>query len=214
MLDLLEQAALHDYPNPKRIGCPGPDFLKRLATDRKSIQLTDPALEHVTRCSPCFREFLGFRDAVKHKRYTRRALIASGAAVAAAVAGFAVKLSISPGSDSNGFEHAKIDLLSTGGQRGPDSQAQRPASEASLPRKRLDLEITLPFASPLGDYELQVLRANGQPTGVKASGKAYLLDGKTTLRLRIDLSSLPPDQYQIGFRRIPFDWLPVPIQVR
>src|SRR3954470_13408752 len=27
MLDLLEQAALHDYPNPERIGCPGADFL-------------------------------------------------------------------------------------------------------------------------------------------------------------------------------------------
>ena len=54
MLDLLEQAALHDYPNPKRIDCPGPDFLKRLATDRKSIQWTDPALEHVTRLFTLF----------------------------------------------------------------------------------------------------------------------------------------------------------------
>ena len=38
MLELLEQAALHDYPNPEREGCPGADFLKRLAIDRASIE--------------------------------------------------------------------------------------------------------------------------------------------------------------------------------
>jgi hypothetical protein len=30
----------------------------------------------------------------------------------------------------------------------------------------------------------------------------------------MDLSGLPPARYQLGVRRIPFDWLPVPVDVR
>jgi hypothetical protein len=56
MLELLEQTALHDYPNPKRVGGPGPEFLFCLAYDRGSIDISDVRLTHVAPCSPCFRE--------------------------------------------------------------------------------------------------------------------------------------------------------------
>ena len=214
MLDLLQQAALHDYPNPERIGCPGADFLQRLATDRKSIDLSDPALDHVARCSPCFREFVGYREAAKRKAITRRAILAAGSAAAAGIGVLAVKSSISTASRRDTYEHAEIDLLNAGRPRGDDSKRESTTPEAKLARKRLDLVITLPFASPEGEYEVQVLHANGDSTGLKSSGRAYLVDGKTTLRIRIDLSLLAPDRYQIGIRRIPFDWMPVPVQIR
>jgi hypothetical protein len=214
MLDLLEQAALHDYPNPNRIGCPGSDFLKRLATNRKSISLNDPNLEHVARCSPCFGEFVGYREHAKRNLFTRRAALAVGGAAAAGIAALVVKSSISRESHPDVYEHAEIDLSQADNSRGGESQPESATPQASLPRSNLDLVITLPFASPEGDYEVQILHSNGNSTGLKASGKAYLLGGKTILHIRIDLKSLPPDSYQIGIRRIPFDWIPVPIRIR
>src|ERR1700760_4728603 len=86
MLELLEQAALHDYPNPEREGCPGADFLKRLATDRASISLDDARLTHVARCSPCYCEFVAYRSSARKRSISRRGLIAAGCAAAAGIA--------------------------------------------------------------------------------------------------------------------------------
>src|SRR6476661_5545483 len=86
MLELLEQAALHDYPNPERKGCPGAEFLKRLATDRASIRLDDARLTHVARCSPCYREFVAYRNSVRNRSISRRALLATGGLAAAGIA--------------------------------------------------------------------------------------------------------------------------------
>jgi hypothetical protein len=87
-------------------------------------------------------------------------------------------------------------------------------SENALPAKPLDLMITLPFASPEGDYQVEVLNSAGKPADVHASGRAFLKNGNTFLQLRLDLRSLRPDFYQIGIRRIPYDWVPIPVQVR
>src|ERR1700761_187381 len=62
LLEMFQRAALNDFPNPQRADCPGMNFLRRLAHDRKSISLSDPALTHIARCSPCFREYRALRD--------------------------------------------------------------------------------------------------------------------------------------------------------
>src|SRR5215469_3518698 len=78
ILAMFEQAALNDYPNPDRLGCPGSAFLERLARNRRSIPITHPDLTHVARCSPCFREFSEYRrEAVWHSRQMRRAILAA-----------------------------------------------------------------------------------------------------------------------------------------
>jgi len=84
----------------------------------------------------------------------------------------------------------------------------------NLPPKRLDLTITLPLASPEGDYQVEVLNSKGRQADVHGSGKAVLKNGNTILHVRLDLSSLRPDSYQIGIRRIPYDWVPIPVQVK
>lgn len=210
MLELLEKSALNDYPNPERLGCPGSEFLRRLATDRKSIPLSDPRLLHVARCSPCFGEFVQYRDAAKHHLATRRAVIGVGGAVAAVIAGLVVKSALGP--EHIQYEHAEVNLLTSGAQRGPNSQPS--IERIDLPRKPLDLAITLPFATPTGQYEVQILRKDGSPTGLKASGNARRSDGKTILNVRLNLSSLPPDNYQLGYRHVPFDTIPVPVTIR
>lgn len=42
-------------PNPERIGCLSQDELKALAERR--LPIGAPEYEHLTKCSPCYREF-------------------------------------------------------------------------------------------------------------------------------------------------------------
>lgn len=42
-------------PNPGRVGCPSREELMDLA--RRRLPLGAPGYEHLTKCSPCYREF-------------------------------------------------------------------------------------------------------------------------------------------------------------
>jgi hypothetical protein len=212
MLELLDQAALHDYPNPERKDCPGPEFLKQLVNDRASIDLNDSRLTHVTRCSPCYREFVSYRKEARNKTITRRALMGAGGIAAAGIVLVGVRTFNKTASEP--WVPEVIDLSRNQVSRGTDSNSAPATEKINLPPKRLDLTITLPLASPEGDYQVEVLNADGKHADVHASGKAFLKDGKTLLHVRLDLSALRPDSYQIGIRRIPYDWMPIPVQIK
>src|SRR4051794_28047045 len=112
MLELLEQAALHDYPNPERKGCPGSEFLQRLAADRASINLDDSRLTHIARCSPCYREFLSYRKSAQTRSVTRRGLlVVAGGLAAAGIAVVAVRVPHTQ--PSQPWVHQAIDLSGT-----------------------------------------------------------------------------------------------------
>jgi hypothetical protein len=217
MLKLLEEAALHDHPNPDRVGCPGTDFLKRLANDRRSISISDPALDHVANCSPCFREFAGYRDRAKRARVSRRTAMVAGATIliagTAATVNSLLDRSKPPESTGDQFEPAEFNMFNDSAERGASEKELRGRPSPNLPRKRLNLLITLPFASPEGDYEVQVMGPGGA-TGLKASGPAHILNGKTLLRVRLDLTKLQPDTYKLGIRRVPYDWTSQPVNIR
>ena len=56
---VLQAAVLSNYPNPKRIGCPGRAALEQLAKMPDRIEALETAgWEHVTHCSPCYAEYL------------------------------------------------------------------------------------------------------------------------------------------------------------
>ena len=48
-------------PNPTRAGCPPREVLIELA--RRKRPIGDPAYEHLTKCSPCYREFRALQGA-------------------------------------------------------------------------------------------------------------------------------------------------------
>jgi hypothetical protein len=63
----LQQAILTSYPNPDRNGCPGDVVLAdlaRLAAEQGTLE-GDPQWEHVTHCSPCYKEYLEARDRLR-----------------------------------------------------------------------------------------------------------------------------------------------------
>jgi hypothetical protein len=56
-----------DFPNPKRQGCPPKSAIRLLADDPQNAD--DYALNHISFCSPCYRDFSRFLQAIKKKRY-------------------------------------------------------------------------------------------------------------------------------------------------
>lgn len=70
LVKALQAAAYHDYPNPARIGCPRDvSVLKALA--QKKLHVTDPVIQHVAECSPCFREVMELRRKFKRLRLVK-----------------------------------------------------------------------------------------------------------------------------------------------
>jgi hypothetical protein len=64
LVKALQAAAYNDYPNPTRIGCPRDiNILKALVA--KKLHVTDPVIQHVAECSPCFREVMELRRRLK-----------------------------------------------------------------------------------------------------------------------------------------------------
>jgi hypothetical protein len=221
-LDLFEQAALHAYPNPQRSGCPGADFLRLLAINRRSISVQDPRLTHVARCSPCFQEFAALRDAQARRRSRLRLLpIAAGVLLAAiGVTAYLERSRLFPVASSGasaqagGYIAALLDLKDRSAVRGvskPTAEEPKPDS-LKLPREKLNLTVTLPFASPAGEYEIQVLKKIGHPL-LSTSGAANIQSGLTMLSVHLDISGLAPGRYLLGIRRVPWDWTFHPVLI-
>src|SRR6516225_7592031 len=84
---VLQEALLRNYPNPDRTGCPGAAILREMA--QREFPHEDPFWdEHVSHCSPCYREFLDFRNRVLtlESRSRRNATLAVTVAIALIVA--------------------------------------------------------------------------------------------------------------------------------
>jgi hypothetical protein len=66
----IQEAILTSYPNPNRDGCLDGDGLADLA--RRAAELGtlegDDGWEHVTHCSPCYKEYLAARDQVRKSK--------------------------------------------------------------------------------------------------------------------------------------------------
>ena len=72
LLRILRQTSLKGFPNPERKGCPGTEVLKNLALHPEQISATDPVIEHVTHCSPCFGEMTRHREMARAEKRDSR----------------------------------------------------------------------------------------------------------------------------------------------
>jgi hypothetical protein len=63
LLDAFENVIHEDFPNPKRIGCPGYEALLKLAEESGPVQQTR-LLAHIRQCAPCFDELKELRGKV------------------------------------------------------------------------------------------------------------------------------------------------------
>jgi len=75
----LRELVLTQYPNPERKDCPGTPVIRAIAT--KTIDMFDPAHEHVTSCSPCFRELTEMQRRLQRRKVMFWAMGVTGTAV-------------------------------------------------------------------------------------------------------------------------------------
>jgi hypothetical protein len=66
---VVQSEILTAYPNPTRQACPGDAVLKRIA-ERKEL-IKDEDWEHITHCSPCYAEFLRYKEESRQEESSR-----------------------------------------------------------------------------------------------------------------------------------------------
>jgi hypothetical protein len=208
-------------PNPDRTGCPPPETLEALA--RHELPMEHPAYVHLVECSPCYEEFIAYRQEVDSAEPLR--LLDRRAVRWAAVAALLVLIAV------GGWFFAR-----RGGQPNPPptravlSEARleldlRPytvsRSETNLPPqpplalspRRLALSLLLPVGSEPGAYQVQLLGDRSQ-VAASASGQADIVNFVTTLRVALDLSAVPVGDYRLAVRRDGDAWSFYPATVR
>ena len=190
---LFEDVYLNAHPNPERVGCPGRDILRRLAT--KEMPISHPAREHIARCSPCFQEFREIQREMKARR--RRGKILATAAGIVIACGTGITLT------QLHFQASVIarwDLQNASPSRDFNDYQQPVHLEA--PAKRGTIAVTLPLGSEPGEYEVEVRQdRNGRAIKDFKSTAALSNQGKTVLEITADFSALPAGDYIVAFRR-------------
>jgi hypothetical protein len=200
------------FPNPDRIGCPSQDVLKAMAFRRPSAAGREYPVDHLTMCSPCFRQYSQYRAQAQFRAGARVALIAASIVlVVGALLWFAVGRSGVPGFRGGAqiaqqpqlplpFQNVTLDLrpfASSRGEQLPNGGQPR----LVIPRGRLRIALQLPVGADEGPYAVVLLGRSGQRV-VSAQGQARLLDHVTTLEIEADLRSRAPGPCTLRIRRL------------
>lgn len=197
------------FPNPDRVGCPGQDILKAIAFRRLDRETARQWDNHMSHCSPCFNEYMAFREEARRSARFRALAAVAAAIILIVIAGW---LGLrNAGVNRQAWQEATLDLRSHEPLRGP--QRGNPAPPLVLPRRRLALTIDLPVGSEVGKYYMQVVQGASKTVGT-ASGVAELVDGVTVLKVRVDLreASVGPSSFLV--RRSSQNWGPYTVSLK
>src|SRR4051794_34166109 len=187
----VQESILRNYPNPERRGCPGDEVVRSVAA-RTELK-ADDVWEHITHCSPCYAEFLAYKDQFRLKRQhevrvRRRTVL--GLAAAAAV-GVPVVL-ITRRDESVIIAEWDLEKYAPSRSLNEDNQ-NRPPFRAPLKRGRI--RARLPLGTDAGTYQIEVRRTEEAPALKTAEGNARIVDGHTILPFEMDFADLPAGSY-------------------
>lgn len=232
MLDVFRESFQHDFPNPKRIGCPGSQVLRALAWRRK-LNKPDTVITHIANCSPCFQEHRVFLQEYKSRQKLYRLVAAAVLIVGAGVWlswGFignrgtgvpeppaivktpppASPASPAPDGTSGQVQVALLDLQHRSVPRGGGGTDTK---DLVLPRRPLKLSVHLPIGSQEGEYELQI-RDQQKHAVVSAKATARILNYINTLTVSVDTRQVSAGKYQLAIRQAGLDWSQYPLVVK
>jgi hypothetical protein len=208
ILDALGRGLLKEFPNPDRAGCPGPEVLKRIASHEMPLAEAEKWLDHVTSCSPCYRDFSELQAGYRRRRMRTALAIAASILIVVGVAGWDLffKQKGPPVVQS-----AVLDLRNRSVPRGGEANPGEQPLEVSREVKRLN--VYLPLGSAEGPYELRIALTGGSAI-FTANGVASLKDGVTSMEAAVDLSSAPSGRYVLQIRRPNSEWNSYPLLLR
>lgn len=214
LFDTLQDYVLEHYPNPQRIGCLDRQTLEEFVSCPESLDLADPKYLHVFKCAECTRDLMALRQNRQQQiadmsqlssalltavhSGSRRWMIWAGALAFGCVLlviGLGWRSQLRRARKEEQAVSEVLDLSQSGGQRGSHPPVP---GEYSLPRKLIDLHVTLPYYSPPGEYRVSVA-TDRKLASVKAEGRAVAVaqGAETRLFVRLDLRPLPPGRYYL-----------------
>jgi len=208
ILDALGRGLLKEFPNPERTGCPGSDVLKRIASHAMPLAEAEKWLDHLTSCSPCYRDFSELQAGYRHRRMRTTLAIAVSILIVVGVAGWALFFKQK---GPAGVQSAVLDLRNRSVPRGSEANPGEQPLEVSREVKRLN--IYLPLGSAEGPYEIRIATTAGSAI-FTTDGVASLKDGVTSIEAAVDLPSASSGRYVLEIRRSNSEWNSYPLLLR
>jgi hypothetical protein len=156
--------------------------------------------DHLSHCSPCFNEYMAFREEARRSGRLRMAAVAAAAAIVVIVGAiWLVYRSVGPHHDTNvTYQANSLDLREKSALRG--AEANPSGAPIELPRGALALSIYLPTGSEPGKYQVEIVEQPGKPL-IGAEGTATLRDHIAVLEVKVDLERLHPGLYLVDIRQ-------------
>jgi hypothetical protein len=207
-LDLLARGLSREFPNPQRVGCPGPAVLTSIALHRLPLSEADRWLDHLSSCSPCFQEFSEIRKQKARQQKRTQMWLAAAAMVLLALGGWLWVRSRPPG------QTAAVVVLDLRGRATVRGEGTPETSQPPLqvPRSAKTLNLELPIGSNEGTYDVTLINPNGAEF-FRTSATARLEDHVVVLRADVDLAGVPPGSYFLGVRQPGLEWTRFPIRL-
>ncbi len=215
--DLLQQAVLKSYPNPERKGCPGEHVVREVAARLRPIQ--DEPWEHVSHCSPCFKEFLELRQvamAARKRLVRRNRLVLASVVMVAGIGGvvFWTGGTRLPAPPTTVAAVINVDLRPFGPARSEvEAAPQSKPLAATLDRKAVRLVLSLPVGSDEGKYEVRVMDSELHAVMTNTASTAFA-DHVATLSVAFDFSRLAAGSYVLGVHGPDGSWRTYPVAIR
>lgn len=207
-MDLLARGLSREFPNPQRVGCPGPAILSNIALHRLPLSEADPWLDHLASCSPCFQEFSEIRKQKAGQRKRTQMWLAAAAMVLLAVGGWLWVRSRPSGQTA---AVVVLDLRGRATVRG-DSTPQTSQPLLDVPRNARSLDLELPIGSNDGAYDVALLNLSGAEL-FRTSAAAKLEDHIMVLRADVDLGGITPGSYFLAVRQPGLEWTRFPVRL-
>jgi hypothetical protein len=208
ILDALGRGLLKEFPNPDRAGCPGSDVLRRIASHAMPLAEAEKWLDHLTSCSPCYRDFSELQAGYRHRRMQAVLAIAASILIVVGVAGWALFFKQK---GPSAVQTAVLDLRNRSVPRGGELNPGGQPLEVSREVKRLN--IYLPLGSAEGPYEIRIATTAGSAI-FTTDGVASLKDGVTSIEAAVDLPSASSGRYVLEIRRSNSEWNSYPLLLR
>ena len=205
ILDALGRGLLKEFPNPDRAGCPGPDVLKRIASHKMPLTDAEKWLDHLTSCSPCYRDFTELQAGYRRRRMQTVLAIAASILIVAGIAGWAL---LFKQKGPTTVQTAVLDLRNRSVARGGEPTPGEQPLEVSRAVKHLN--VYLPLGSAEGPYEIRMVTTAGSPI-FTTNGVGTLKDGVTSIQVVVDLSSAFSGRYVLQVRRPNSEWNSYPL---
>jgi len=209
ILDVLGRGLLKDFPNPERIGCPGPDVLKRIAVHDMPLSEAEKWLDHLGSCSPCYADFKRLQKAHEWRRKRVGLAVAAGILLAVAVTGWTL---LHKRTETLSAQTAVLDLRDRSIARGAEPNPGKPPLEIS--RRVSNLKIYLPLGSSDGQYGVRMLGSQDRVL-FSTNGTASHQQGMISLSINMNLASANPDLYVLQLQKAGSDeWASYPLRVK